>query len=125
MRRRARKNTAGQRARGVIANLQSMIEVTRANYRQHRPEDFFLRDPARRLDLAKNYRPDKKSVSRRSHFQDALCRLLAQANILGNPRFGFPIDHRSKVIARILGRTDLETARRTDEPSEQTFVNFV
>src|SRR5262245_44796026 len=102
-----------------------MIEIACAKHRQYRSENFFLRDPTRRLDVAENYRPDKKSVPRRRHFQDTLSGFLAQANILGNPISGSAVDHRAKDIARVFGRTDFEAARRADKPREQAIVNFV
>ena len=115
MRRRARKNAAGQRKRGVVGNLQRMIEVSRVESPTTPGRKFLPGRSGLRIDVAENRRPDEISFRRRGHFQDALRFFLPRRMYSAIRALRFAFDHRADGIARIFRRTDLETARRLDQ----------
>ena len=109
-----------------LAISSASIEVARLQHRQHRPEDLLLCQRRRRARRRRrcaarrnSLRPPASRARRRT--QPALA--LAFLDGIEDALLGFLVDHRADGAAGILGRGDLQAARRLDQPRHERVVD--
>jgi len=108
-----------------VGQLQSLLERLRPHHGEHRPENFFLCQSMRRLDVRNHGRSDHITGSFGRPIDHDPPFTPTECNIVLNPPVRSPVDHRTDVNAGIVRRTDAEAQDRVGQPSHKLVMHPV
>src|SRR6185312_8898398 len=97
-----------------------------ANHGQHGAEDLFLSQPRTGRHVGEDMRTDEEAPLRpidRAHRQSLAPLFTTDFEIAADARQGLAVDHRPDAARGIFGWTDLQAARRLDQPLEKYVVH--
>src|SRR5436190_19602695 len=118
-------NTAPARPNCVSFAMSSVVEVARADDREHRPEDLLLRDARAWADVVEDRRLDVITAFTRTTAEHERALRAADVDVLDDLAEGRLVDQRTEVRAALGWITALQPARTLDDAGDELVVDGV
>src|SRR5438067_3407850 len=119
------EDRTGQAELRAVRDVERVVEVTRADDREHRPEDLLLRDACARADVVEDRRLDVIAAFTRTTAEHERALRAADVDVLDDLAEGRVVDQRTEVGAALGRIAEPQPAQTLDDAGDELVMDGV